>query len=91
MRCLNEIAAAKIRTSVAATEGSRLAHQLHGAIGVTYEHQLHHFTTRLWAWRDEHGHERDWAVLLGRSLAAIGGAGTWALITSQSAQTVGDA
>jgi len=67
--CLPEIAAAKVRAGMAATEGARLAHQIHGAIGVTHEHRLHHFTTRLWTWRDEHGTERYWAVRLGRAVA----------------------
>jgi alkylation response protein AidB-like acyl-CoA dehydrogenase len=72
------IAAAKIRAGAAAAKGARIAHQLHGAIGVTYEHQLHHFTARLWSWRDEFGSERDWSVFLGRELVRGGGAGLWA-------------
>jgi acyl-CoA dehydrogenase len=79
---ITEIAAAKIRTGAAAAEGARIAHQLHGAIGVTYEHQLHHLTSRLWAWRDEFGSERDWSIELGRGLAKSGGAGFWAWLIS---------
>jgi acyl-CoA dehydrogenase len=74
--CLAEVAAAKVRTTEAATLGTRIAHQLHGAIGFTQEHQLHRFTTRLWSWRDEFGGERDWAIRLGR-LAAAGGPGRY--------------
>jgi acyl-CoA dehydrogenase len=85
MRALAHVAAAKVRTAAAATEGARLAHQVHGAIGVTYEHQLHHFTSRLWSWRDEHGMPRSWAILLGRALSAGGGAGTWAVLTQDEA------
>jgi alkylation response protein AidB-like acyl-CoA dehydrogenase len=81
-----EIAAAKIRTGAAAAEGARIAHQLHGAIGVTYEHQLHHFTSRLWSWRDEFGSERDWAIVLGRELARGGGAGMWAWLVSDDSE-----
>ena len=68
------IAAAKIRAGMAASEGARLAHQVHGAIGVTHEHRLHHFTTRLWTWRDEFGAEREWALRLGRAVAGTGDA-----------------
>jgi acyl-CoA dehydrogenase len=80
MRRLAEVAVAKIRTSDAATESARLAHQLHGAIGVTYEHQLHHSTSRLWSWRDEFGDTRAWSALLGRSLARGGSRGLWDLM-----------
>ena len=72
-----EVAAAKVRTGIAAYEGARIAHQLHGAIGITFEHQLHHFTSRLLSWREEYGNERRWATELGRLLAAMGGEGTW--------------
>jgi acyl-CoA dehydrogenase len=81
-----KIAAAKIRTGAAAAEGARIAHQLHGAIGVTYEHQLHHFTSRLWSWRDEFGSEREWSIVLGRGLAKTGGAGLWAWLTSNDGE-----
>jgi acyl-CoA dehydrogenase len=85
MRRLAEVAVAKIRTSEAATESTRLAHQLHGAIGVTYEHQLHHFTSRLWSWRDEFGDTRAWTVSLGRTVARGGSRGLWDLMTGRSA------
>jgi len=78
---LGAVAAAKVRASIAASEGARLAHQIHGAIGVTYEHQLHHFTTRLWSWRDEFGTEAAWARALGARVSADGGAGFWAWLT----------
>jgi acyl-CoA dehydrogenase len=85
MRRLSEVAIAKIRTAEAATESSRLAHQLHGAIGVTYEHQLHHFTSRLWSWRDEGGDARAWAALLGRTVARGGSGALWDLVTAERA------
>lgn len=75
--CASEVAAAKVRAGEAASVGARIAHQLHGAIGFTQEHQLHHLTTRLWSWRDEFGAERDWAVRLGRVAAGAGPAGYW--------------
>jgi alkylation response protein AidB-like acyl-CoA dehydrogenase len=81
---LRAVAAAKVRASIAASEGARLAHQIHGAIGVTYEHQLHHFTTRLWSWRDEFGTEAAWARALGTRVSAEGGAGFWAWLTTSA-------
>ena len=59
MRC--SVAAAKIRTAQAAHEGAMIAHQVHGAIGVTDEYALHHSTLRLWSWREEFGNEAAWA------------------------------
>lgn len=44
--------AARSVAAGAATRVAALAHQLHGAMGMTQEHTLHHFTGRLWAWRD---------------------------------------
>jgi len=75
--CAAEVAAAKVRAGEAASAGARIAHQLHGAIGFTHEHQLHRLTTRLWSWRDEFGAERDWAIQLGRFAAGAGSAGYW--------------
>ena len=66
-------AAAKARTSQAAGEVARLAHQVHGAMGYTAEHDLHHWTKRLWAWRDEFGNEAHWWAELGDVLAGQGG------------------
>lgn len=62
------VAAAKIRTGQAAGVGVRVAHQVHGAIGFTAEHDLHHLTRRLLSWRDEHGTEHEWAQRLGSEL-----------------------
>ncbi len=49
------IAAAKARTGEAAGIAAAIAHQVHGAIGFTFEHNLHFLTRRLWSWRDEFG------------------------------------
>jgi acyl-CoA dehydrogenase len=57
-------AIARVQAARAATVTSAIAHQLHGAIGVTEEYPLHHFTSSLWAWRDENGTEHEWAVEL---------------------------
>ncbi|RLA43018.1 MAG: acyl-CoA dehydrogenase, partial [Gammaproteobacteria bacterium] len=50
-----EIATAKTRLEEAVNTGAAIAHQVHGAMGFTYEHRLHHLTRRLWSWRDEYG------------------------------------
>lgn len=70
-------AIAKIRASLAAGKGAMLAHEVHGAIGVTEEHMLHHLTRRLWQWRDEAGSEHEWSEKLGRYHLARGGASLW--------------
>ena len=75
-------AAAKAYAGRAVATVTRLAHQLHGAIGYTDEHRLQFWTRRLWAWRDEFGSESEWAAVLGRSVAASGGAALWPRITS---------
>lgn len=74
-------AAVKIRAARAATSIARSAHQLHGAMGVTREHSLHHVTRKLWAWRDEHGTERDWSARLGR-MAVTSADGVWDDLTA---------
>jgi alkylation response protein AidB-like acyl-CoA dehydrogenase len=76
------LAAAKIRAGEAAVVVAEIAHQVHGAIGFTEEHSLHRLTRRLWSWRDEFGDETYWSGLLGRRIAAAGGAGLWPLITA---------
>lgn len=72
---------AKSRAGRAAGTVATLAHQVHGAIGFTDEHRLHHFTRRLWAWRDEFGSEAHWNRLAGAALASAP-AGAWSLVTS---------
>jgi len=77
------VASAKIRTAEAAREGALIAHQVHGAIGVTDEHALHHSTLRLWAWREEYGNEAEWAIALGRAIQNGGAGQLWPAITAQ--------
>lgn len=72
-----ETAAAKLRANMAAGVGAAIAHQVHGAIGFTQEHELHHYTTRLTAWRSEFGNDRYWARRLGRSVAEAGADAFW--------------
>jgi len=76
------IAAAKARAGEAAGVGAGIAHQIHGAIGFTYEHRLHYLTKRLWAWRDEYGGEAEWQAVLGDHLVAAGPDRLWAALTA---------
>ncbi len=75
------VASAKIRTAQAAHEGAMIAHQVHGAIGVTDEYALHHSTLRLWSWREEYGNEAAWAIELGQAIAAGGADRLWPTLT----------
>lgn len=54
------IAFARLKLDDAGRIVATSAHQVHAAIGVTHEHRLHHYTRRLWAWRDEDFHARYW-------------------------------
>ena len=76
------VAVAKIRAGEAAGIGAAIAHQVHGAIGFTQEHRLHHATRRLWSWRDEFGNEAYWARRLGGAVAAAGADRLWHGITA---------
>lgn len=76
------IACAKIRAGEAAGVAPGIAHQIHGALGFTYEHSLHFFTKRLWAWREEFGNEEHWSLRLGRCMLAAGADALWPSVTA---------
>jgi acyl-CoA dehydrogenase len=75
------VASAKARSSQAAGTVARVAHQVHGAIGFTLEHELRLSTTRLWAWREEDGSDAHWNALVGQQVLAEGADGLWPLLT----------
>jgi acyl-CoA dehydrogenase len=75
------IAAAKARTSEAAGAVARIAHQVHGAIGFTREHDLRLFTTRLWAWREEDGSDAEWNTEVGAMALAAGPDELWPIVS----------
>jgi acyl-CoA dehydrogenase len=76
------IAAGKARAGEAAGIGAAIAHQVHGAIGFTFEHGLHFLTRRLWSWRDEFGKDSVWQGVLGRHMVRAGADRLWAEITA---------
>ncbi len=77
------VAVAKARTGEAAGKGAEIAHQVHGAMGYTREHNLHYVTRRLWSWRDEFGNETHWQTRLGRMVAAQGADSLWPMLTGE--------
>lgn len=77
-----EIAAAKCRASEAVEALTRISHQVHGAIGFTYEYALQFLTRRLWSWRSEFGANGEWGEVLGRAAVSQGGERLWAYLTN---------
>lgn len=80
-----EIAVAKIRAGQAAGAAARIAHQVHGAFGMTYEHTLHFATRRLWSWRTEFGSAASWAQEIGTEAIRRGGQRFWGDVTARTA------
>ncbi len=76
------VAAAKTRASEAAGKIAAAGHQVLGAMGFTYEHNLHHFTRRLWCWRDDYGSDTVWAGELGRLVCDAGPQALWPGLTA---------
>ncbi|ROO60101.1 alkylation response protein AidB-like acyl-CoA dehydrogenase [Micromonospora sp. Llam0] len=73
----SRVAAARVIFGRAATTVARLAHQLHGAVGITREHPLHRSTGRLLAWRDEPVATRTASHTLGTVVAGGGDLWQW--------------
>lgn len=73
--------ATRIEADRMASTVARLSHQLHGAIGFTQEHQLHLFTTRLTAWRQDDLSETGCALELARLVPGFGG--PWNMMTAR--------
>lgn len=62
--------AARVAASLAVAPVVKIAHQVHGAIGVTDEHDLHRYTLRLTTWRSALGSATWWSRRLGRRVLA---------------------
>lgn len=75
---------AKVQAGRAATIVAAAAHQVLGAIGFTEEHVLHHFTKRLWTWRDDWGRQSALEEAIGRS-ACSDGNGLWSYVVDDTA------
>ena len=71
------VAIAKITAAEAAGKVAAVGHAVHGAIGYTAEHSLHHATQRLWSWRSEFGNLRWWSQRLGLAVCARGTDQAW--------------
>ena len=83
-RFVPEVAAAKARVGEAAGVVAEQVHQIHGAMGFTHEHRLHHYTRRVWSWRDEWGGEFYWQARLGSHLAQLGADAVWGYIATRN-------
>lgn len=66
------VAVAKLRAGRAVEKGAMLAHQIHGAIGVTLEYPLARLSRNMWRWSEDFGGQRHWAVVIGRTSLAEG-------------------
>jgi hypothetical protein len=58
------------------------AHQVHGAISMTKEYELHHFTRRLLTWADEWGGAERWGTQLGERVLRGGAGGLRPLVAT---------
>ncbi|WP_159928459.1 acyl-CoA dehydrogenase [Rhodococcus sp. WAY2] len=74
------VAVAKSCAGHAASTVVRGAHQVHGAIGTTREHELHRYTRPVLSWRSEFGSVGQWDRLLTQTAVAAGRDGAWKLI-----------
>lgn len=78
------VTVAKVAVGRAVEPVTTIAHQLHGAIGVTREHQLWLATMRARSWVDDYGSTAQYARRLGRmTLAAVD---PWDLVVGGSRQ-----
>lgn len=77
-------ASAKIIANLASEAAVAISHQMHGAMGFTWEYALHHLTRRLIAWRGEFGNARHWNSVLGELAARQGADNYWAFLVDGS-------
>ena len=78
------VAAARVQAAQASQTGAAIAHQVHGALGMTHEHALRFTTSRLWAWRSECGNEATWSEQLADAAAATTAGDRWPLLVGGS-------
>ena len=78
------VTVAKVAVGRAVGPVTTVAHQLHGAIGVTSEHPLWLFTLRAQSWTSDYGTTNDFARRLGR--LALAAEDPWDLVTGDLTQ-----
>lgn len=81
LNALGDAMVAKVAIGQAIEPVTQAFHQVHGAMGYTQEYRLHHYTRRLWAWRDALGNEEYWAARLGARVAASDTDTLWNSVT----------
>ncbi|WP_179467059.1 acyl-CoA dehydrogenase family protein [Mycolicibacterium vinylchloridicum] len=82
LRRLGAVASARIAAAQCATAVARIAHQLHGAVGITTEYGLHRYTRSLWAQRDADQSELRWCARLGAVALAVDEVALWEQLTA---------
>jgi acyl-CoA dehydrogenase len=78
------VTVAKVAIGRAVGPVTSVAHQLHGAIGVTSEHPLWLFTLRAQSWTGEYGTTASYARRLGRLV--LNAEDPWSLVTGNLTQ-----
>ncbi|WAJ43317.1 acyl-CoA/acyl-ACP dehydrogenase [Mycobacterium sp. Aquia_216] len=76
------VSAARITAATAATLVARTSHQLHGAVGITAEYDLHRYTSKLWALRDADQSEFAYCGRLGTRVRDEGEIQLWESISA---------
>jgi acyl-CoA dehydrogenase len=76
------VSAARIGAAAAATLVARTSHQLHGAVGITAEYDLHRYTSKLWALRDADQSESAYSGRLGARVRDEGEIELWESISA---------
>lgn len=77
-----EVAYAWLRAEEAIALVTSLSHQVHAAIGTTYEYALQQYTRRLWSWRDEGVGSEYWKEQIAENLLHFSGDNVWDFLTS---------
>jgi acyl-CoA dehydrogenase len=85
----DEVAAAKVVAGEAVDVVTACCHQVHGAIGMTKEYSLQHWSRRLWSWRDEFGSTAYWRRQVGATMLRAGVDGLWPALTADPAERSG--
>ena len=78
---------AKIVAGDAATLVAARSHQIHGAIGMTADYELHRHARALYAWSAEYGTEDEWSRRLGRDLLGADATDLWTRLSAPTSST----